>query len=116
MQRTPVSGQRPSALEATPGSVLRGVAQPHACSTLTRLSDAWVLVERVGGWEREAWDPSLGHSRLLGTQAPGPVHTPPRGSQDAGGKTGRVSHAALPLCLSPLSPPPRPSWSDSPAL
>ena len=37
MQRTPVSGQQPSTLEATPGSAPRGVwggreAEPHACS------------------------------------------------------------------------------------
>ena len=82
MQRMPVGGQRPSALEATPGSVLRrvgvGVRLSHThAPRLTQLSDAWVLVELVGCWGREAWDPSLGHSRLLGTRDPGPVHAPP---------------------------------------
>lgn len=105
----PVSGQRPATLEATPGSALRGLGVgmrlSHTHSPwLTWVSDAWVLVERVGGWGPEAWDPSLGPSRLLGTEEPGPVHAPPQGSQDAGGKTGAcLSPTTLPLCLAPIS-------------
>lgn len=108
VQRTPVSGQRPSALEATPGSALRGVgggreAEPHACSA----AHTALLAERVGGWGLEAWDSSLGHSRLLRTQDPGPVQAP-RGSQDAGSnRRVCLPPPSRPVSLPSLSAPPR---------
>ena len=66
------------------------------------VSHGSLLAEQVGDWGLEAWDSSLGHSRLLRTQDPGLVQEP-RGSQDAGSNR-RVSVSSGASSLDALCP------------